>query len=101
MDRVKSLGLSALLAFGLGAAPVYAQSGGIPGVIAAGETPQLVQEGFTFLEGPVGTADGGLFFSDIRVSKTYRLDPSGKIAVARENTNGTNGLALTKEGDLV
>jgi gluconolactonase len=84
------------------AQPAVAQTGGgIPGVVAPGVQPELVQEGFTFLEGPVGTADGGLFFSDIRVNKTYRLDPSGKISVVRENTNSTNGLALTKDGDLV
>jgi gluconolactonase len=84
------------------AAPALAQpSAGIPGVVAAGVQPELVQEGFTFLEGPVGTADGGLFFSDIRVNKTYRLDPSGKITAVREDTNGTNGLALDKNGDLI
>jgi sugar lactone lactonase YvrE len=56
----------------------------------------LWQEGFTFTEGPVGSAKGGLFFSDIRANKTYYLDPGGKIAVIREETNGANGLALTK-----
>jgi len=85
----------------LAASPGASQTGGIPGVIAPGDTPQLVQEGFTFLEGPVGTADGGLIFSDLRANKTYRLDVSGKISVLRDNTNGTNGLALTKAGDLV
>ncbi len=73
----------------------------IPGVVAAGQQPELVQEGFTFVEGPVGARDGGLFFSDIRVSKTYRMDPQGKITVFREGTNGTNGLALDKDGNLL
>jgi gluconolactonase len=60
-----------------------------------------VQEGFTFLEGPVGTPDGGLYFSDIMgANRTLRLDPSGKITVLRENTKGTNGLALLKDGSL-
>jgi len=87
----------AVLAF-----PAMAQDPvGIPGVLAPGVTPQLVQEGFTFTEGPVGTADGGLYFSDVRASKTYYLDPGGKISVAREATNGGNGLALTKSGELV
>src|ERR1700741_2604874 len=74
---------------------------GIPGVLAAGAAVDLVQENFTFTEGPVGTADGGLFFSDIRANRTYYLDPAGKISVAREGTNGGNGLALTKNGELV
>ena len=80
--------------------PAMAQSPGIPGVLAPGVTPELVQEGFTFTEGPVGTADGGLYFSDIRVNKTHFLDPGGKIAVVRENTNGANGIALTKDGTV-
>jgi gluconolactonase len=81
---------------------VLAQSStGIAGVVAAGVQPELVQEGFTFTEGPVGTADGGLLFSDNRANRTERLDPSGKITVFRENTNGTNGLALTRSGDLL
>src|SRR5580693_10250482 len=90
------------IAIALSTLPVLAQSpGGIPGVLAPGVTPELVQEGFTFTEGPVGTADGGLYFSDIRVNKTHFLDPSGKIAVVRENTDGANGIALTKDGELL
>lgn len=82
--------------------PAIAQApAGIPGVLAPGVVTELVQEGFTFTEGPVGTADGGLFFSDIRANRTYYLDPAGKISVAREGTNGGNGLALTRDGELV
>jgi gluconolactonase len=79
-----------------------AQAQSIAGVVAAGSEPVLVREGFIFTEGPVGTADGGLFFSDIREpSKTYRLDPDGQIMVVREKTSSTNGLALMKNGDLL
>jgi sugar lactone lactonase YvrE len=82
--------------------PAMAQSpGGIPGVVAAGAEPQLVQEGFVFTEGPLGTPDGGLYFSDIRPNRIYRLDPNGKVDLVREQTNGANGLALTREGDLL
>jgi gluconolactonase len=77
------------------------QPDGIAGVLAPGATPELVQEGFVFTEGPVGTADGGLYFSDIRVSKVFYLDAGGKISLVRENTNGANGLALTREGELL
>ncbi len=43
------------------ALPVVAQTpAGIPGVLAPGVMPELVQEGYVFTEGPVGTADGGL-----------------------------------------
>jgi gluconolactonase len=82
--------------------PVLAQSSaGIAGIIAPGVAPELVQEGFVFTEGPVGTQDGGLYFSDIRANLTYFLDPAGKISVVRRDTNGANGLALTRDGELV
>ena len=80
------------------AVPAMAQ--GIPGVLAPGATPELVQEGFKFTEGPLA-ADGGLYFSDIPENKTYFLDPGGKIAPVRENTNGANGIALNKDGELL
>ena len=38
---------------------------GIPGVVAKGAAVELVKGGFTFTEGPVGTADGGLYFTDL------------------------------------
>jgi hypothetical protein len=59
---------------------VAQQSAGIPGVISPGVERELVQEGFTFTEGPVGTLDGGLYFSDIRVNRIHRLDAVGKRA---------------------
>ena len=98
----------AILAFGTAAAVVllagaaHAQSpSGIAGVVAPGVAPELVQEGFVFTEGPVGTPDGGLYFSDIRPNRIYHLDPGGKISLVRAQTNGANGLALTREGDLL
>ena len=53
------------------------------------------------MNGPVGTAEGGLYFSDIRANLTYYLDPAGKISVVRKDTNGANGLALTHDGELL
>jgi gluconolactonase len=83
-------------------ATVHAQSpSGISGVVAPGVEPELVQEGFIFTEGPVGTPDGGLYFSDIRPSRIYYLDPNGKIDLVHEQTNGANGLALTHDGELL
>jgi len=90
------------LAIALLALPALAQAPlGIPGVVAPGVEAELVQEGFVFTEGPVGDADGSLYFSDIRPNRTYHLDASGKITLVREQTNGANGLALTKDGELL
>ena len=97
---VITLGAAAAVALLVGAA--RAQSpGGIAGVVAPGVMPELVQEGFVFTEGPVGTPDGGLYFSDIRPNRIHYLDPGGKISLVREQTNGANGLALTRDGDLI
>jgi gluconolactonase len=97
-----SIVFGACAALALQAAPLLAQpSGAIPGVVAAGTQPELVQEGFMFTEGPLGTEDGGLYFNDNRASKTYRVDTAGKVSLAFENTQGANGLALTRGGDLI
>ncbi len=89
-----------VIALGLLASSV-AFGQGIKGVMAPDAKVELVQEGFVFTEGPVGTADGGLYFSDLQTgNKTYRMDPSGKITAFRDKTNGTNGLALDRGGVL-
>ena len=74
---------------------------GIPGVVATGAVVELVKEGFQFTEGPVGTANGGLYFTDIRANRIYRLDPSGRIEIFREKTNAANGLALDQSRNLL
>jgi gluconolactonase len=75
--------------------------GGIPGVVGDGVSATLVQNGFEFLEGPVGTPDGGLYFTDLRSSKVYRLDPAGQISVVREQSGMANGLVATADGGLL
>jgi gluconolactonase len=76
--------------------------GGIADVVAPGVEARLVKEGYMFTEGPLGTADGGLLFTDLRTAnRIYRLDANGKISVVLENSNNANGLAFTKSGDLL
>ena len=89
------------LALALSAAPQSPLTTGIPGVVAPGATIELVQEGFAFTEGPVGTADGGLLFTDLLTSeRIHRVAPNGAVTVFREKTNGMNGLAVTANGDV-
>src|SRR6185436_7093476 len=74
---------------------------GIAGVVAKGESVQLVKEGFAFTEGPVPTADGGLYFSDLLTSdRIHRLAPNGEITVIREQANSSGGLALNRAGEI-
>jgi gluconolactonase len=77
------------------------KTAGIAGVVAAGTPIELVQEGFTFTEGTVGTPDGGLFFTDTQAKPTrmFRLDPRGAVHPLHQ-TQGMNGLAINAAGDL-
>lgn len=93
------------LAAALFAASIHAASAqapaGIPSVVAPGVEPELVQEGFTVIEGPVGAADGTIYFSDRKPDRTYHVDAAGKVSVFRENTGAANGLAFMRNGDMV
>lgn len=68
--------------------------GAIAGVLAPDSRVELVQDGYTFTEGPVGMVDGGLYFTDGRPTRIYRLHPDGHISVFRENGGDADGLAL-------
>jgi gluconolactonase len=76
-------------------------SPGIPGVVAAGVQPELVSEMFLNTEGPLGAPDGSLYFSDTNASRTYHLDLTGNITLWRERTNRGNGIAFTRDGDML
>jgi gluconolactonase len=74
----------------------------IPGVIRASAKVELVKDGLKGLEGPVPSGDGGLYFSAIEENRIYKVARDGRtITVWRENTNGTNGLFLLKDGRLL
>jgi gluconolactonase len=101
IDAAASVALLMLLMPVMAPSAVAQSPAGIAGIVAPGVAPELVQENFVFTEGPVGTAEGGLYFSDIRANLTYYLEPGGKISVVRRDTNGANGLALTRDGELL
>jgi gluconolactonase len=74
---------------------------GIPGVVADGATLELVKGGFTDTEGPLPTSDGGLYFTEQRTSRIYRLQPDGTISIFHEQTNAANGLAFDPKGNIL
>jgi gluconolactonase len=73
----------------------------IPGVIAAGTTVQLIKDGFQGTEGPVATPGGELYFTDPYASKMYKMDKNGNVTLWREDTGGTSGIFLLKNGRLL
>ncbi len=74
---------------------------GIPGVVAPGTPLDLVREGYAFTEGPLPTPDGGLYFTDLRAARIHLLNPGGAISLVHEKTGEANGLAFTRDGELL
>lgn len=73
----------------------------IPGVVAAGTRIELIKDGFEGTEGPIGLPDGSLIFTETRANRITRIAPDNSVSTYLENSNGSNGLALDKEGALV
>ena len=101
----RAFALVSLLALAFGSAVAEAApppQADIPGVIRAGAKVELVKDGLNGLEGPVPSGDGGLYFTAIEENRIYKVDRDGRtISIGRENTNGTNGLYLLKDGRLL
>lgn len=100
----KALTVLGALLLTLSASTAFAQQGttaAIPDVVAAGTPVELIQEGFLFTEGPVGTADGGLYFVDTQAkpARIFRMESGGGVKPLAE-TQGMNGLALDAGGRL-
>jgi gluconolactonase len=72
----------------------------IAGVVAAGTPIQLIKEGFTGTEGPVVLPDGSLIFTETQANRITRIAADGSTSIFLDNTNGSNGLGFTANGDL-
>ncbi len=72
----------------------------ITGVGPSGEIKK-VQTGFKFTEGPIGDANGNVYFSDIPNEKIHKIDAKGDLSVFREKSNNANGLMINAKGEIV
>ncbi|WP_140626556.1 SMP-30/gluconolactonase/LRE family protein [Methylibium rhizosphaerae] len=95
------------LALALTAAAAFAQdkpaatfTPGIPGVFSAGTPIELVKEGFSGTEGPVALADGSLIFTETPANRITRIAADGSTSTFLDDSNGSNGLGFTANGDL-
>ena len=70
-------------------------------VVAEGAELQTLGNAFQFTEGPAANAHGEVFFTDVRISRIYRISLDGRESVWRENTAGANGLYFDRNGSLV
>jgi YVTN family beta-propeller protein len=70
-------------------------------LVGVGEV-ELVDDHYTFTEGPQWMADAGvLLFTDQFVNTIYQVTPDDEITPFRRRTNGANGLAVDTEGRLL
>lgn len=72
----------------------------IPAVGPTGPIKQ-VASGLQFTEGPAADAEGNLYFSDVRGNTVYRLGIDGSLEPFLENSQGCNGLMVSREGRIV
>lgn len=93
-------GALALLASAGGRAAEPLHTPAIPGVVAAGTSIDLIKEGFTGTEGPVVLQDGSLIFTETLGNRITRIAPDGSTSIFLDNSNGSNGLGFTANGDL-
>ncbi|MCX7096538.1 MAG: SMP-30/gluconolactonase/LRE family protein [Methylococcales bacterium] len=73
----------------------------IPGVAAGGVVIELIKDGFTGTEGPIGYSDGSLLFTETQANRIVRIAPDKTISTFLENSNGANGLAINGAGEII
>lgn len=59
-----------------------------------------VHSGFKFTEGPAADSKGNLYFSDIPNEKIHKVDAKGTLSTFVEKSNTSNGLMVSKKGEL-
>ena len=103
MKSTASLVLTTALALALPAAyaDVDLKTPGIDGVVAAGTKIEFIKEGFQGTEGPLGLPDGTAIFTETQANRITRIAADGSTSSFLENSNGSNGLAQLKNGDIV
>lgn len=73
----------------------------IDGVVAQGTQIEFIKDKFEGTEGPTTLPDGSLIFTETRANRVTRIAEDNSISTYFDNSNGTNGIAFTKKGELV
>lgn len=66
--------------------------------LLAGDSVELLAQGFVFTEGPLELADGSLIFEDIKANRTHQIAPDGRVSLLRDQTRGANGQTFGPDG---
>ena len=73
----------------------------VPADLLAPRASLTVAARTSFLEGPAVDRHGQLYFSDLIGNRIYRLTPSGKLDVFRDDSGRNNGNTFDAQGRLV
>jgi len=73
----------------------------IKGVVAQGTQIQFIRDKFEGTEGPTTLPDGSFIFTETRANRVTHIALDDTVSTYFENSNGTNGIAFTKKGELV
>lgn len=82
-------------------APKYEINKDIPGVVTKGTKYEFLYEGFQGTEGPITLQDGSALFTETRANRITQLKDDRSVSPFLENSNGSNGLAFNKKGELI
>lgn len=69
-------------------------------LVEQGAEVELLNDTFTFTEGPIADAAGNVYFSDIPANRIHVWTVSGELETFRENSNSANGLFFDAEWQL-
>ena len=83
------------------ATALLAGAGGLAATVAWPESGEAIVDGLKFTEGPAWDAKGFVVFSDIPANRIYRWEEGKELAVFREPSQNSNGLAFDAKGRLV
>jgi len=67
-------------------------------LLIPGEDWELVGEGYKFTEGTAVNAKGEVYYLDIPVSKAYKVDGDGKLAILNTDTKRASGTCFGPDG---
>lgn len=70
-------------------------------LVVPGASVTKLADGFVFTEGPAVDADGNVYFSDVRDSKTYKWTIGEGLSTFQEDSGNANGLFFDTDGNLL
>jgi gluconolactonase len=66
------------------------------------ENLKVIEDGFSFTEGPAVDADGNVYFTDQPNDRIHKWDATtGQVSLFMEGTGRSNGMAFDKDGNLI